>query len=113
MEMDGVEPEPPEPLPMTNTLGVTVWAWVWAPPVSVGLAVKVLPPLLEVLVPVTSPLRALPPLPPWALEVPPVPLPPLAVVSPVVWAAARVGLAVIVMDGVEPVPPPLPEEAWR
>ena len=77
MEMDGVEPEPPEPLPMTNTVaGVTVWAWVWAPPVSDGLAVKVLPPLLEVLVPVTSPLRALPPLPPWAELVPPVPAPP-------------------------------------
>ena len=92
MEMDGVEPEPPEPLPMTNTVaGVTVWAWVWAPPVSDGLAVKVLPPLSEALVAVTSPFLALPPLPPWALLVPPAAAPPVAEVSPVVRAAARWG----------------------
>ena len=82
------------------------------PPLAVMVGLTVLA-LVLVLVPVTSPLRALPPLPPWALEVPPVPLPPLAVTSPVVWAAARVGLAVMVMLGVEPEPPPEPLEAWR
>ncbi len=107
---DGVEPEPPEPLPMTNTVAGDGLGSASAPLVSDGLAVKVLPPLSEALVAVTSPFLALPPLPPWALLVPPAAAPPVAEVSPVVRAAARVGLAVIEMEGVEPEPPPEPLE---